>query len=368
MYIYQQSTWPNFRWDDKALLLLISKVRNLQGKLIGKMEAIGFSLREEAMLKMLTIDIIKTNQIEGEHMDMDEVRSSIARRLGMEVSGLVPSARKVEGFVEMMLDVAQGYKNTLSKERLCNWHAALFPTGRSGMYKITVGDWRKDETGAMQVVSGAMGRERVHYEAPSANVLEKEMTSFVQWFNEESVHEPVIKSGIAHLWFITIHPFDDGNGRVARAIADMQLARADNTSQRFYSLSTQIEQEKKRYYEILEETQKGNLDITEWLEWYLQCLVTTLEATEGTLNDTLKKAEFWKNHATTHINPRQKIMINKLLDDFYGKLTTSKWAKMTKSSQDTALRDIQDLVNKNILKKENGGGRSTSYVLVLKTK
>ena len=363
MYIYQDTNWPDFTWDDKSLLILLSKARNLQGKLIGKMEAIGFSLREEAMLETLTIDIVKSNEIEGKLLNSDQVRSSIARRLGMDISGLLPSDRDVEGVVEMMLDATQNYEQPLTKERLCNWHAALFSSGRSGMKKITVADWRKDETGPMQVISGPMGKEKVHYQAPSATVVEKEISRFINWFNNENNMEPVLKSGLTHLWFITIHPFDDGNGRIARAIADMQLSRADRTNLRFYSMSAQIECQKKAYYDILEKTQKGSMDVTNWLQWFFECLIGALKATDDTLAKILTKAKFWEKHATTIINERQKLMINKLLDNFFGKLNTSKWAKIAKCSQDTALRDIQDLIEKEILLREPGGGRSTSYVL-----
>ncbi|MFH1321649.1 MAG: Fic family protein [Bacteroidota bacterium] len=363
MYIHQNSAWPDLIWDDKSLLIPLGEVRNLQGKLIGKMEAIGFSLREEAMLETLTIDVIKSTRIEGENLDTDQVRSSIARRLGMDISGLISSDRNVEGVVEMMLDATQKYDQPLTKERLCNWHAALFTTGRSGMYKVTVADWRKDETGPMKVVSGTMGKEKVYYQAPPAELVDDEMSRFINWFNSEKDVEPVIKSGLAHLWYITIHPFDDGNGRIARAIADMQLARADKTNQRFYSMSAQIERQKKAYYDILEKTQKGSMDVTDWLQWYLKCLIGALEATDVTLAKVLTKAKFWEKHASTIINERQQLMINKLLDDFYGKLNTSKWAKITKCSQDTALRDIQDLIVKELLLKEPSGGRSTSYVL-----
>lgn len=363
MYIYQNTLWPDFIWNDKLLLISLGKVRNLQGRLIGKMEAMGFSMREEAMLETLTIDIVKSNEIEGKLLNSDQVRSSIAKRLGMDISGLLSFDRDVEGVVEMMLDATQNYDQRLTKERLCNWHAALFPSGRSGMKKITVADWRKDKAGPMQVISGPMGKEKVHYQAPSAAVVEKEISRFVNWFNNENNMEPVLKSGLAHLWFITIHPFDDGNGRIARAIADMQLARADMTHQRFYSMSAQIECQKKMYYDILEKTQKGPMDVTGWLQWFLECLIGALDATDDTLAKTLTKAKFWEKHATTIINERQKLMINKLLDNFFGKLNTSKWAKITKCSQDTALRDIQNLMDKEILLKEPGGGRSTRYVL-----
>ena len=363
MYIYQNANWPNFIWDNKSLLIPISKVRNLQGKLIGKMEAIGFSLREEAMLETLTLDVLKSNEIEGDILNPNQVRSSIARRLGMNISGLIPSDRYVDGVVEMMLDATQKYKQSLTKERLYNWHAALFPTGRTGIHKITVANWRKDENGPMQVVSGPIGKEKVHYQAPPAKLVDNEISSFLEWFNSETAIEPVIKSGLAHLWFVTIHPFDDGNGRIARAIADMQLARADMTNQRFYSMSAHIERQKKKYYDILEKTQKGSMNITGWLQWYCGCLNRALETTDETLINVLNKAKFWEKHSATIINERQKLMINKLLDNFFGKLNTSKWAKITKCSQDTALRDIQDLIEKGILIKESGGGRSTSYKL-----
>lgn len=363
MYIHQNPDWPKFLWDDRTILNSLSKVRNLQGRLIGKMEGLGFLLREEAMLETLTIDVVKSSEIEGENLDMNQVRSSIARRLGMDISGLIPSDRNVDGVVEMMLNATQEYDQIITIERLFNWHAALFPTGRSGMYKITVADWRKDETDPMRVISGPMGKEIVHFEAPSAEKLESEMNIFIDWFNQENSIEPVIKAGLAHLWFITIHPFDDGNGRIARAIADMQLARADKSKQRFYSMSAQIARKKNSYYEILESTQKGSLNITSWLQWFLECLIDAIENTEETLAKVLRKAKFWEKHASTILNERQILIINKLLDDFFGKLSTSKWAKIAKCSQDTALRDIQDLIKKKILLKETGGGRSTSYII-----
>ncbi|MCA1757934.1 MAG: Fic family protein [Bacteroidales bacterium] len=370
MYIHQRKEWPSLIWDDKQILVPLSNVRNLQGKLHGKMEAIGFSLKEEALLETLTIDVVKSNEIEGSYLDANQVRSSIARRLGMDVPGLIASDRNVEGVVEMMLDATQNFNQNLTEDRLFGWHSALFPTGRSNMRKIRVGEWRDDTEGPMQVVSGPMGKERVYFEAPQSELLDKEMYQFLSWFNMDNASgnkqetiEPVLKSGIAHFWFVTIHPFDDGNGRIARAIADMQLCRADETPHRFYSMSAQIEQQKKEYYDILEITQKGSLDITEWLNWYLSCMQNALESSELLLSKVLDKAKFWKKHSSTIINERQKQMINKLLDDFYGKLTTSKWAKMMRCSQDTALRDIQDLISKSILIKESGGGRSTSYIL-----
>ncbi|MEP7319844.1 MAG: Fic family protein [Panacibacter sp.] len=364
-YIHQRKDWSNFTWSHGDLHFTLSKLRHLQGKLTGKMEALGFALREEAMLETLTMDVLKSTEIEGEILNAEQVRSSIARRLGMDISGLVPSDRNVEGVVEMMLNATQKYKQPLTAERLCGWQASLFPTGRSGMYKIVTGKWRNDSTGPMQVVSGAMGKETVHYQAPDAALLNKEMKAFINWFNKEEKIDPVIKAAIAHLWFITIHPFDDGNGRIARAIADMQLARADASPQRFYSMSAQIRKQRNAYYNILEKTQKGNLDITEWLQWFLDCLFAALTATDKTLARVLNKAQFWKQHTATHISSRQRLMINKILDGFDGKLTSSKWAKIAKCSADTALRDIQDLIIKNILRKEQAGGRSTNYELTI---
>jgi Fic family protein len=365
MYIHQNKDWPDFNWDNDILLPYVSKVRDSQGRLIGRMESLGFALREEAVLETLTDDIVKSSAIEGESLNPEEVRSSIARRLGLDISGLPEASRDVEGVVEMMLDATQNYDSPLTKDRLWGWHAALFPTGRSGMQKITVGEWRNDAQGPMQVVSGPMGKEKVHYTAPEANRLESEMDRFIQWFNTDDSVETVIKSAIAHLWFVSIHPFDDGNGRIARAIADCQLARADRTKQRFYSMSVQLMKSKKEYYSILESTQKGSLNISQWLVWYLERLTEALEATDGTLSKVLVKARFWEIHKTTRLNERQINMINILLGDFTGKLHSSKWAKMTKVHRDTALRDIQDLVEKGILSDSGEGGRSTNYILNL---
>lgn len=364
MYIHQLNSWPDFTWDEKALSKLLTEVRHKQGRLLGKMEGLGFSLKEEATLQTLTQDVLKSSEIEGEILNPDQVRSSIARRLGMAVAGLVPSDRNVDGVVEMMLDATQRYSVALSDDRLFGWHAALFPTGRSGMYKIVVGDWRNNsKEDPMQVVSGAMGREVVHYQAPDSEILAHEMGQFINWFNTEMDIDPVLKAGLAHLWFVTIHPFDDGNGRIARAITDMQLARADETAQRFYSMSAQIKAERNAYYAMLEKTQKGPLDVTEWLTWFLSCYGRALSNTDQTLATVMQKAKFWENPATTTINDRQRLMLNKLLDGFDGKLTSSKWAKIAKCSQDTAGRDIADLMERGILIKEAAGGRSTSYVL-----
>lgn len=363
MYIHQKKFWPAFTWDYRMISPLLASVRHKQGKLVGRMESLGFSLQDEAVLQTLTLDAVKSNEIEGEILNADQVRSSIARRLGMDIGMLTPADRHVEGVVEMLLDATQNYQEALSEERLFGWHAALFPTGRSGMFKITVGNWRENARGPMQVVSGAMGREKVHFEAPASDRMPEEMTQFINWFNADNRQDAVIKAAIAHLWFVTIHPFDDGNGRIARSIADMQLARSDESAQRFYSMSAQIQQKRKHYYDILEKTQKGDLDITEWLEWFLNCLDGALEATETTLNAVLNKAKYWKLFAEKNINDRQKLMLNKLLDGFEGKLNTSKWAKIAKTSPDTALRDIQNLVEQGVLEKEDSGGRSTSYRL-----
>lgn len=363
IYIYQQDDWPSFKWNSDEFVGLLSEARNLQGRLIGKMESLGFDLKNEAFLDTLTLDVLKSSEIEGELLNPDQVRSSIARKLGMEIAGSVESDRNVDGVVEMMLDATQNCFKPLTKERLFDWHAALFPTGRSGMTKITVADWRKDTSGPMQVVSGAMGKEKVHFQAPDSSRVDNEMNIFLNWFNNNFETDLVLKAAIAHLWFVTIHPFDDGNGRIARALTDMLLAQSDKSTQRFYSMSAQIRLERKQYYEILEKTQKGNLDITEWVKWFLNCLINSIKSTDIVLNPVLFKAEFWKKHSTTKINERQKKLLNKIFDRFEGKLTSSKWAKIAKCSKDTAIRDINDLISKDILKKEEAGGRSTSYEL-----
>ena len=363
IYIHEQKEWPEFFWNNEDLIALLGKLRHLQGRLSGKMLALGFPLKDEASLETLTLDVLKSTEIEGEILNPEQVRSSVARHLGMEISGLIPSDRNVDGVVEMMLDATQKFKKPLSKKRLFDWHASLFPTGRSGMQKIDVAKWRKDETGPMQVVSGAMGKERVHYQAPDAKKLEKEMSAFIKWFNTEEKLDPVLKAALAHLWFITIHPFDDGNGRMARTIADMQLARAEGQAQRFYSMSAQIRRERKKYYEVLEKTQKGNLDISEWMLWFFNCLIVAISSTDITLARVLKKAKFWEQHASSSFNERQKKMLNKLFHGFDGRLTSSKWAKINKCSADTALRDIQHLIDEKILQKDDAGGRSTGYRL-----
>lgn len=360
MYIHQRKDWTQFTWDAEVITPLLGEVRHKQGKILGVMQGLGFRLQEETVLKTLTLDVVKSSEIEGEQLNPEQVRSSIARRLGIEIAGAVAAERNVEGVVEMLLDATQRYDEPLSDERLFGWHAALFPTGRSGMHKIKTAAWRDD---AMQVTSGPMGKETIHFEAPSADKVPTEMAAFLDWFNANQDIDPVLKAAFAHLWFVTIHPFDDGNGRIARAITDMQLARADQSKKRFYSMSAQIQAERNKYYDILESTQKGEVNITEWLEWFLNCLLRSMTQTDETISLTLKRAQFWEANRTTEFNTRQQKILELLLDDFFGKLTVSKYAKITKVSTDTSLRDIQDLINKGILEQE-GSGRSTSYKLV----
>jgi len=361
VYIHFLTDWPHFKWEHEQILVPLSTVRHKQGRLLGKLEGLGFRLRAEASLEALTQEVIKSSEIEGEKLPADQVRSSIARRLGIEIAGEVTPNRNVDGVVEMMLDATQQYDALLTEDRLFGWHASLFRTGRSGLYKIKVGGWRNDAKGPMQVVSGVIGREKVHYEAPEAGRLDVEMKTFLTWFNGNTTLDPVLKAALAHLWFVTIHPFDDGNGRIARAIADLQLARADASRQRFYSMSAQIQRERNVYYDILEQTQRGNLDITTWLLWFIECLDRAISVSEENLSGVTQKARFWESHQGVALNQRQRNLLNKLMDGFEGKLTSSKWAKIAKCSPDTALRDIQDLIEKEILEKEEGGGRSTSY-------
>lgn len=363
-YIWEQQQWPELSWDERRLSKLLGAVSQAQGRVLGKMEAIGFELRSEAHLRTLTEDVVKSSEIEGEKLERDQVRSSIARRLGMDIAGLVPADRNVDGVVEMMLDATGNYGQALTNERLFDWHAALFPTGRSGMTKINVGMWRDDASGPMQVVSGPMGRETVHYEAPPAKLVPDEMQYFLEWFENPGERHPLLIAALAHLWFVTVHPFDDGNGRIARAITDMALARSESSDQRFYSMSAQIQKERKDYYDSLQWTQKGDMDVTRWLEWFLNCLLRAMEGSEETLESVMVKARFWDRFVKAPLNDRQIKVMNKLLDDFEGKLTTSKWAKIAKCSQDTAYRDILDLVERGALQKDPGGGRSTSYSIV----
>jgi len=353
-----------FKWDAAKLLTLLTKVRNLQGRVVGKMGALGFELKDQANLEILTQDILKSTEIEGEILNPEQVRSSVARRLGLDVAGLIPSDKNVDGVVEMMIDASEHFDEPLNKDRLFTWHRSLFPSGDSGMFNIQAGQWRDDSKGPMQVISGPMGKEKVHYQAPDANILEAEMQGFLEWLNNKQDLDLVLKAAITHVWFVTLHPFEDGNGRIARAISDMQLARSDNQSYRFYSMSAQIRKERKQYYEVLEETQKGTLDITAWIEWFLHCLLHALESSESILERVIFKHNFWVANAPKIINERQINILNRLLDGFDGKLTSSKWAHIARCSQDTASRDIQDLINKHILYKLPGGGRSTGYDLV----
>jgi len=362
-YIHELKDWSSFHWSNDNLAEQLAAVRHHQGRLIGRMEALGFQLRKEAVLETLTEEVLKSSEIEGEILDKDQVRSSLARRLGMDAGALTPADRDVEGVVEVMLDATQNYDGQLTEDRLFAWHAALFPTGRSGMRRIKAGAWRSDSEGPMQIVSGPVGRERVHYQAPEAKRLGREVKAFLKWFNGPDDLEPVLKAALAHLWFVMIHPFDDGNGRIARAISDMALARSENSAQRFYSMSAQIRRERDAYYDVLEATQKGDLDITPWFQWFLGCLDRALDGAEDISRAVLKKARFWEAHAGVSFNDRQRSVLNRLLDGFEGKLTSSKWAKLTKSSQDTALRDIGDLLKRGILKRDPQGGRSTSYSL-----
>ena len=353
--------WAKFTWQDKGINVVFGEVRLMQGKIIGQMNALGFSAKEEATLTALTLDVVKSSEIEGELLNYDQVRSSIARRLGINTAGLLPSNRHIEGVVEMMLDATQRHKLPLTEMRLFGWHAALFPTGYSGPYTIEVGRYR---TGEMQVISGAMGKEKVHYEAVKPELVKTEMDKFLDWFNNDNSLDLVLKAAIAHFWFIIIHPFDDGNGRIGRAITDMLLARAEDSGDRFYSMSSQILIERKQYYEVLQKVQHSTGDITDWLEWFLHCLKNAMLTTEHTTQKILHKAEFWKLHEHTPINERQRLMLNKIFDGFEGKLQTSKWAKITKTSTDTALRDIKYLVDKRILQQTNEGGRNANYELL----
>ena len=364
MWVHEHQNWPNFTWDVGSLVSKLADIRHRQGRLLGRMEGLGFELKCEASLSTLTNDVVKSSAIEGENLNPEEVRSSIARRLGIDTAGLIPASRDVEGIVEMMLDATQQFSKPLTKDRLFDWHAALFPTGRSGTHKITVGGWRTIDAGPMQVVSGPIGKEKVHFEAPDADRLEKEMHAFLKWFGNNDDIDPVIKAGIAHLWFVTIHPFEDGNGRIARAIGDMALARADGTQDRFYSLSSQIEAERKHYYDQLEKQQRATPDITDWLSWFLDCLGRAISNAEKTLGNVLFKAQLWDTINQKPVNDRQRLIINRMLeDDFEGFMNTSKYAKLAKCSNDTALRDIQELKERGIFIQNPGGGRSTSYRL-----
>jgi Fic family protein len=360
-YIHKRKGWPELHWDDGALTVLLAKIRHAQGKLLGRMEELGFRLRGEAGLTVLTEEVVKSSAIEGEVLDARQVRSSLARRMGLETGGTIPATRAVEGVVEMMLDATRNYSRPLTAKRLFGWHAALFPTGYSGLRRITVGAWRGREAGPMQVVSGPIGHERVHFEAPEATRVPGEMNTFLAWFNAPPCTDPVLHAALAHFRFVTIHPLEDGNGRIARAITDMALARADGSPDRFYSMSAQIESERRDYYSVLERSQKGGLDSTAWLVWFLECLGRSLTRAEGTLQVVLHKARIWQKIGAARVNDRQRKVINRMLDGFEGKLTSSKYAALTGCSADTALRDIQELSKHGVFVRNDGSGRSTSY-------
>ena len=365
MFIWELADWPRLTWQDASIAAPLAAVRHDQGRLIGRMEALGFKLREEAVLQTLTQDVVTTSDIEGEQLDATQVRSSLARRLGMDIGAPPPTDRNVEGIVEVMLDATRNYRAPLTRERLFGWHAALFPTGRSGMTKIIVGDWRDDSAGPMEVVSGPYGREKVHYSAPPAPRVAEEMDAFLRWFNAPLATDPVIKAALAHLWFVTIHPFEDGNGRIARAIADLALARSEGSPQRFYSMSAQIRAERKAYYDLLERTQKGGTEVTAWILWFLDCLGRAIDGADGVLAAVIARGRFWERAAALALNERQIKVLNRLLDGFEGKMTSSKWALIAKCSQDTANRDIATLIGLGLMRKGEGGGRSTHYEIVI---
>ena len=361
MYLHQRTDWWKFRFDLEVVMNRLGPVRAKQGLMLGRMSALGFDFQDEAMLTTMSLELVRSCEIEGETLNMTEVRSSIARRLGIDTAGLVPASRYVDGIVEMLLDATQNYDHPLTDERLFGLHSVLFPTGRSGLYPIEVGKYR---TGEMQVVSGPMGHEKVHYEAPRPERVSEEMSRFIDWVNHDEGTDAVLRAGISHLWFVSIHPFDDGNGRITRAITDMLLARSEDSAKRFYSMSNEIKTLQKEYYDVLEKTQGGDGDITEWLLWFLDCFNRALSSTEETLSSVLAKARFWEAHRDIQVNERQRRIINMQFDGFFGKLTSGKWAKIGKCSTDTALNDIRDLVNKGILRKNEEGGRSTNYSLV----
>lgn len=365
MFIYSLADWPHFHWDIEKLMPLLAGVRNKQGRLLGKMSTLGFDLRQQANMNTLTHEIIQSNRIEGEVLQQNQVRSSVARRLGLDDGAVASTSERLEGLVTMMMDATQHFEQDLTKERLFQWHASIFPTGFSGRIPIRTGQWRNDTAGPMQVVSGALGRERVHFQAPPSQHIDDEMNRFLDWFNRESKTDWVIKAAIAHLWFLTIHPFDDGNGRIARALSDLMLARSDEQSSRFYCMSVQIRKERSAYYRILERTQRGDMNVTAWVEWFLQALAKAIEHSDSILEKVLIRHSFYIKNSETNLNDRQKKMVRALLEDFSGVLTSTKWAKMNKCSPDTALRDIQDLIGKGILEKKEKGGRSTQYDLVL---
>ncbi len=362
-WIYEQAAWPQFQWDDTQFVNQLAEFRHRQGRLLGQMGAMGFDLIQEASLNNLTQDVVKSSAIEGEMLDIQEVRSSLARRLGIAVESVSHPSRDVEAIVEVTLDATTNYKAPLTKNRLCNWHKCLFPTGRSGLSKITVGDWRPASSGEMQVISGPMGRAKVHFQAPHADTLEDNMRQFIDWFEFSSDLDPILKASLAHFWFVTIHPFEDGNGRIARAISDMALARADQTAHRFYSMSSQIETDRKSYYQILEQQQRGDLDVTPWIVWFLSCLTRAIDRSELVMETVFHKADLWQALRSYPTNDRQRRVLNRMFEDFKGFMSTSKYAKLAKYSADTALRDIKDLIKAGVLIQNERRGRSTSYRL-----
>ena len=365
-YLWQLPDWPHLSFDVAALAAPLAQVHRAQGMLAGRMAELGLPQRDQATLQVLTQEVITTSAIEGERLDLDAVRSSVARKLGLDIGALAPSDRHVDGVVDVVLDATRNFDQPLTAERLFGWHAALFPTGYSGRTRITVAAWRTDASGPMQVVSGPVGREKVHFEAPPAATLPAQTQAFFDWFEAAPVGDAIIKAGLAHLWLVTLHPFDDGNGRISRAVGDMALARAEGTHQRFYSFSAQIQRERKDYYDQLEATQKGPLDVTPWLHWFLGCLLRAVQGADATLAGVLDKAQFWQRWAGTPMNARQTLVLNRVLDGMEGKLTNAKWAAMGKCSADTALRDINDLVERGVLRRLEGGGRSIAYELYAK--
>lgn len=365
-YIWEDPDWPALRYDAGRLAGPIADVAHAQGKLLGRLTDTPEEIQDQAGLAALTADVVKTSEIEGELLDVASVRSSIARRLGVDIGATVPADRRVDGVVDMILDATVRHCQPVTDERLFGWHAGLFPTGYSGISRVRIGGWRTDETGPMEVISGPYGRQRVHFEAPPAARLDTEMRRFISWFDERSAEPAIVKAGLAHLWFVTIHPFDDGNGRIARALGDLALARADRSTRRFYSVSAQIQRDRKAYYDILERTQKGTLDVTEWLGWFLEAMRRAIASADENVDTVLQKARFWRRWDQTAMNARQITVLNRLLDGFDGKLTSRKWAIITKSSQDTALRDINELIELGALRRSESGGRSTSYELVLR--
>ena len=362
-YIWQQTDWPTWSYDATTLSILLANAHQAQGRLLGKMQSLGFGVQQQTSLQVLTDDVLKTSEIEGEFLRPELVRSSVAKRLGIDIGGLSDSDRAVDGIVDIVMDATSNHAHDLSLERLLSWHAALFPLGYSGIHKISAGQLRDDRLGPMQVISGAIGREKVHFEAPPASCLRSEITQFLNWFNASQSLDPYLKAGIAHLWFVTIHPFDDGNGRIGRAIADMALSRADQSRDRFYSLSSQIMKERQGYYLHLERSQKGSLDATEWLAWFLQCLINAIDSANSNLYSTLAKTQFWQHWQGVPFNERQIKLLNRLLDGFEGNLTNKKWSLIAKCSADTALRDITDLLDRGVLSRGSSSGRSTHYLI-----